>query len=36
MCEDSPAVGTERVVALSVSLTGDFSDSLDSASYRYY
>ena len=36
MCEDSPAVSADKVVALSISLTGDFSDSVDSASFRYY
>lgn len=35
-CENSPAVGSSEIVALSISLTGDFSDSDDSEPYRYY
>ena len=35
-CESSPPSDTAGVVSLMVSLTGDFTDSDDSETYRYY
>jgi len=35
-CEDSPVFDAPGIIPLSVSLTGDFSDSNDSEPFRYY
>lgn len=36
ICDNSPAVDEQEIVTLTVSLTGDFSDSDDSEPYNYY
>lgn len=35
-CDDSPVYETPEIVPLTISLSGDFSDSTDSEPFRYY
>lgn len=35
-CDNSPSITKEGVVSFTISMTGDFSDSINSVIYRYY
>jgi hypothetical protein len=35
-CDNSPATTKDGIISFTISMTGDFSDVINSVSYRYY